>query len=80
MPNELWYSLGRTISPDYATQNDRGTVRVPLERFLARRQWLGQLLDAYGCEITFDHGVQTVLRRAAEERAAYLTRRLQGAA
>ncbi len=68
VPDELWNALGRTIDPGTGYSNG-GRVRVPLERFLARRHWLSQLLAAYGCEIIFEPAIAKILQRAADERA-----------
>ena len=42
----LWNALGRNIAPD-ASRYTGGTLSVPLERFLATRNWLAGARDMY---------------------------------
>jgi SNF2 family DNA or RNA helicase len=41
---------------------------VPLERFLATRNWLGQALTTYGCAAALDEALVAMLRREDDER------------
>lgn len=68
VPVELWNSLGRNIAPGVARLTDEVTVVVPLERFLASRNWLASALSTHVCPIAFDPGVQAVLERGDAER------------
>jgi SNF2 family DNA or RNA helicase len=43
-------------------------VIVPVDRFLSKRAWLGQMLTTYACEAHFDSGVVALLSRADDER------------
>lgn len=77
---ELWNSLGRNIAPDSAQALGDDEVVVPLERFLASRNWLHHALTRHGCEIDLDEGLRAILARADAERAevrAALTGRLE---
>jgi hypothetical protein len=46
---------------------DEHVVAVPIERLLASRNWLGQQLIAYGCEVRFTPGVEVLLARHEDE-------------
>ena len=66
--DDAWRTLERNLAP--------GRLRVvnhefalPIESFLARRNWLAQTLIANGCEAVFDPAILAVLQREdAEER------------
>jgi SNF2 family DNA or RNA helicase len=66
VPSELWNALGRNIAPGVRADGDM--LVVPVERFLASRNWLGQALVSHGCAVTFDDDTQRILRRADAER------------
>lgn len=68
VPDELWNALGRNIAPG-GQRGDAHVLVVPLERFLASRNWLAQALRSHGCDITFDDDVARALRYADSERA-----------
>lgn len=67
VPDELWNALGRNIAPGVRA-GDGDTLVVPVERFLASRNWLAQVLRAHRCAITFDDDIQRLLHRADVER------------
>lgn len=67
VPDELWNALGRNIAPGMRA-GDGDMLVVPVERFLASRNWLAQALRTHRCAITFDADVQRLLRRADVER------------
>lgn len=67
MPAELWNALSRNIAPG-RTRRDDQRIEVPLERFLASRNWLGQILQTYECGIEFDASVSELLARGDTER------------
>lgn len=58
---ELWNAVGRNIAPGDVTRLSDDEVVVPLERFLAARNWLGSALSTYGCDAQFDGGLLAVL-------------------
>lgn len=64
---ELWRSLGRNISPEDHHQ-DHDVVVVPLERFLASRNWLANALQRFQCAITFSEAATGMLEIANAER------------
>jgi SNF2 family DNA or RNA helicase len=66
VPDELWNALGRNIAPGVRANSE--ILVVPVECFLASRNWLGQALVTHGCAVTFDHEVQRLLGRADTER------------
>ena len=66
---ELWNALGRNIAPGASTRASDNEVVVPLERFLAARNWLGTALRTYNCDAQFDAGLTTALERADAERS-----------
>lgn len=68
VPDELWRSLARNIAPDRVTRVSEHEFVVPIERFLVRRMWLGQLLRDFRCAVTTDAGVQELLDRGNGER------------
>lgn len=68
VPDALWNALGRNIAPG-AHRGEPDVLVVPLERFLASRNWLAQALRSHGCDITFDDDVVRALRYADAERA-----------
>lgn len=68
VPLELWNSLGRNIAPGAARLTNDLTVVVPLERFLASRNWLASALSTHACAITIDPNVRAVLARGDAER------------
>lgn len=67
VPDELWNALGRNIAPAIGTHED-GLLLVPVERFLASRNWLAQALRSHACSITFDGDVERLLHQADAER------------
>ena len=68
VPAELWNSVGRNIAPGAARRLGDNELLVPLERFLATRNWLGQALTTYGCAATIDDALVAMLRREDDER------------
>lgn len=66
---ELWNALGRNIAPGASSHASDDEVVVPLERFLAARNWLGTALRTYDCEAQFDAALTAVLERADAERS-----------
>lgn len=68
IPAELWNSLGRNIAPESVVTADSHQIVVPVERFLAKRNWLGATLNRYGCTPEVDLGIRTLLDRADRER------------
>jgi len=66
--DELWRSLARNIAPDRTVRISEDKLTVPLERFLAKRMWIGQLLSDHDCAAKPDKAIETILTRAAEER------------
>jgi len=75
---ELWNSVGRNIAPGLARQVADDEVIVPLERFLATRNWLGQALTSYGCDAALDGELRAILGREDDERVE-VERALAGA-
>jgi SNF2 family DNA or RNA helicase len=65
---ELWNSIGRNIAPGASQRLDDDALRVPLERFLATRNWLGQALTTYGCDSILDERLVAILRQEDDER------------
>lgn len=68
VPDELWRSLARNIAPDRTVRTSDDELTVPLERFLARRMWIGQLLQDHGCAVRTDAAMEAFLARGADER------------
>lgn len=68
MPIELWNSLGRNIAPGSAVIADSDQIVVPVERFLAKRNWLGATLNRYDCTPEVDPVIRSLLDRADRER------------
>lgn len=68
VPAELWNAIGRNIAPGVITRVDSDSVRVPIDRFLASRMWLGQQLAMYGCDAEFDDEIREILARSDSER------------
>jgi len=68
IPPELWNSLGRNIAPGSAVIVDSDQIVVPVERFLARRNWLGATLNSYDCTPEVDPAIRHLLDRADHER------------
>jgi SNF2 family DNA or RNA helicase len=66
---ELWNALGRNIAPGSAHRAADDEVVVPLERFLASRNWLASALETYGVDADLDGPLSGVLARADAERA-----------
>ena len=66
VPDELWNAIGRNIAPGVRANGE--VLVVPVECFLASRNWLGQALVTHGCAVTFDDEVQRLLSRADTER------------
>jgi SNF2 family DNA or RNA helicase len=69
VPDELWHALARNIAPAATDRPSDDEVRVPLERFLARRLWIGQLLQDHGCGISLDGPLGELLGRSAKEKS-----------
>jgi SNF2 family DNA or RNA helicase len=69
---DLWRSLGRNIAPDDHIQTEQ-TIEVPLERFLATRNWLASTLRSYGCAVAFTETATTAVEVANAERAELVT-------
>ncbi len=65
---ELWNSVGRNVAPGVARRVGDDSLVVPLDRFLATRNWLGQALTTYGCQATLDDSLLALLRREDDER------------
>ncbi len=65
--DELWRSLGRNISPEDHHQDD-DVVDVPLEWFLASRNWLANALQRFRCDIDFSDAATGMLEIANAER------------
>lgn len=65
---ELWNSVGRNIAPGVARRVGDDSLIVPLERFLATRNWLGQALTTYGCQAALGESLRGFLRREDDER------------
>jgi SNF2 family DNA or RNA helicase len=77
VPDILWNALERNITPGSPRHNRSEEVRVPLERFLASRNWLASSLTRHGCSVEFDDQLLAVLGRADAERNE-VTRLLSG--
>ena len=67
--SELWNSVGRNIAPGAAARVGDDQVIVPLERFLAARNWLGRALTTYRCTAILDPALLALLERGDDERA-----------
>lgn len=67
VPDELWVALAQ-VDADRNARLDDVEITISLERFLARRLWLANLLARYHCEIDFDRGSRAALEVAARER------------
>jgi SNF2-related domain/Helicase conserved C-terminal domain len=67
--SELWNSVGRNIAPGAAARVGDDEVLVPLERFLAARNWLGRALTTYRCTAVLDPALLALLEREDNERA-----------
>lgn len=65
---DLWRSLARNIAPSRTTKLDDTRFTVPLERFLARRRWIAQLLGDHSCAVVTDTPIAELLSRAGSER------------
>ena len=68
IPDELWVALAQQIDPDRNRHYDPAAVEVSLERLLANREWLGRLIDRYGCDIQLDEATSAALDVATRER------------
>jgi SNF2 family DNA or RNA helicase len=64
----LWNALGRNIAPGVTTRVGDHELRVPLDQFLAGRNWLGQALNNEGCEADLAPEVLALLERGNAER------------
>lgn len=69
VPPALWNSLGRNIAPGQARNGIGGILAVPLGRFLASRNWLGQALTTHGCAIDIAPDLAALLERGSAERS-----------
>lgn len=69
MATELWNAVGRNIAPGVAARVGDDEVVVPLERFLATRNWLGRALTTYRCTVILDRSLLALLEREDNERA-----------
>ena len=65
---ELWNAVGRNIAPGASRRLGDDELLVPLDRFLAMRNWLGQALTTYSCEAALDDNLLALLRRHDDER------------
>lgn len=68
-PAALWNSLGRNIAPGQTHTDVDGSLRVPIGRFLASRNWLGQALTTYACAIDVTPALAALLERSTSERS-----------
>lgn len=66
--SELWNAVGRNIAPGSAARPSDEEVVVPLERFLAARNWLGSVLSTYRCDAELGPELLAILERADAER------------
>lgn len=64
----MWRSLARNVAPDRTERISEDEFSVPVERFLARRMWLGQLLQDHSYAFVPDARVSALLGKALEER------------
>jgi SNF2 family DNA or RNA helicase len=69
VPAALWNSLGRNIAPGQTRSEPGGIVVVPLSRFLASRNWLGQALTTHACAIDIAPTLAALLERGSAERS-----------
>lgn len=69
VPEDVWGALGRNIDPARNQRYSADRVAVSIERFLARRSWLGQHLRSHRCDVDFDPDCRALLERAEIERA-----------
>lgn len=69
MATELWNSVGRNIAPGAAARVGDDEILVPVERFLAARNWLGRALATYDCTALLDTELLALLKREDDERA-----------
>lgn len=67
VPRELGNALSRNIAPGRTTRED-DSITVPLERFLATRNWLAQTLETYECDIEFSDDIAELIARSDSER------------
>jgi SNF2 family DNA or RNA helicase len=65
---ELWNAMGRNIAPGVASRVGDDEVVVPLERFVAARNWLGRALTTYHCDASLDAELEAILARSDAER------------
>lgn len=63
----LWSALDRNIAPLQARFIDDDHLVLPLERLLASRNWLAQVLIQHGCPVSFDDRLLAVLQRQDAE-------------
>ncbi|MCZ7538081.1 MAG: SNF2-related protein [Acidimicrobiia bacterium] len=68
-PAALWNSLGRNIAPGQAHTEIDGSLRVPIGRFLASRNWLGQALTTHACAVDIAPALAALLERGNAERS-----------
>lgn len=69
VPAALWNSLGRSIAPGQARNEIDGTLAIPLGRFLASRNWLGQALTTHACALDIAPALAVLLERGNAERS-----------
>lgn len=69
VPAPLWNSLGRNIAPGQSHNESGGILAVPLGRFLASRNWLGQALTTHACAIDIAPALAALLERGTAERS-----------
>ena len=67
VPPALWNSLGRNIASGQSTLLLNGVLAVPLGRFLASRNWLGQALTTHSCDVEIAAALAALLQRGNEE-------------
>ena len=69
VPAALWNSLGRNIAAGQTRTDIDGSLRVPVGRFLASRNWLGQALTTHACAVDIAPDLAALLERGSAERA-----------
>lgn len=67
VPQELWAQLGRNIAPLRAKLQS-AELFVPIEDFLAAKNWLGDALMRYNCDVDLAPAVGALLEREHAER------------
>lgn len=64
--DDLWRAIHRNIAPGrtLATGND---IIVPIEDFLSQRNWLGNTLSTFGCDVSLSPAVIDLIEREDAE-------------